>query len=172
MRLAPEPPKAMLASGIRAVLDDEAARVRLPGAVSASPTVKGTAGVEVSSSMVPLAMLEMVGGSLTSRIETVPEPSLATARSGLASPLKSPTATERGLNPTPTLGAVVKPPVPFPRRTERLLEVELDTARSGLASPLKSPTATEIGVALTTTSGAAVKPPAPSPRRTETVFVL
>ncbi len=88
----------------------------------------------------------------------------------MASPLKSPTATKYGCDPTATLGALVKPPVPSPRRTERLFEVELATAMSSLPSPLKSPTATEVGFALTTALGAAVKPPVPFPRRTETVF--
>ncbi len=65
VRLAPVPPRTMLATGTRAVLDDVLVSVRLPAAVSTSPTVKGTAGVGVSSLTVRLAMLEMVGTSFT-----------------------------------------------------------------------------------------------------------
>ena len=65
VRLAPEPPKTTLATGTRAVSDEVAGSVRLPAGVSASPTVKATAPVGVSSLMVWSAMLEMVGASLT-----------------------------------------------------------------------------------------------------------
>ncbi len=64
-RAAPEPPKPMLATGTRAVLEEDLVSVRLPAAVSTSPTVKGTAPVELSSLTVRLAMLEMVGASFT-----------------------------------------------------------------------------------------------------------
>src|ERR1051325_8512546 len=52
----------MFALGRRAVLEEFAVRTRLAAAVSASPTVKASAPVELSSLMVWLAMLEMVGG--------------------------------------------------------------------------------------------------------------
>ena len=46
-RLAPVPPKVMLASGTNVVLEEAAARVKLAGCVSASPMVKviGEVGV-------------------------------------------------------------------------------------------------------------------------------
>src|SRR5262249_57478130 len=52
------------------------------------------------------------------RIVTLLELKLATARSGLPSPLKSPTATDKGLVPAPTveLVALGKAPVPSPKR--------------------------------------------------------
>src|SRR5207302_21415 len=83
-----------------------------------------------------------------SRIETFSEPLFATARSGLESPLKSPTATERGLVPTGKglpAAAVKLAPAP-PSRIETSPEPLSATARSGWESPLKSPTATELGL--------------------------
>ena len=83
---------------------------------------------------------------LPKSIETLLEPALATAKSNLVSPLKSPTATELGADPTAKLVAgVINPPAPLPKSIEMLLEPKLATARSNLVSPLKSPTATEFG---------------------------
>ena len=46
--------------------------------------------------------------------------SFATARSSLRSPLKSPTATERGSGPTAKLVGALKLPVPVPSKIETL----------------------------------------------------
>ena len=65
-------------------------------------------------------------------------PKSATAKSGLPSPLKSPTAaTLIGTCPTVSLPAGWKVPSPFPTSTDRLLEGSFVTAKSGLPSPLK-----------------------------------
>ena len=69
VRSAPEPPRATLATGTRAVFDDVRVTVRLPAAVSASPTVK-PAPVGVSSGMLRSAMLEMVGVPLTTTMNS------------------------------------------------------------------------------------------------------
>jgi hypothetical protein len=61
VRLAPLPPKLMLATGTKVVLLEPALTVRLPGAVSASPTVKAIAGVAVFSEVDWSAMAEIVG---------------------------------------------------------------------------------------------------------------
>src|SRR5207245_2805946 len=82
---------------------------------------------------------------LPNRTDTLLESALAVTRSGLPSLLKSPTASEPGLVPTPKLVAAPKPPVPLPSRMDMLLELKLATARSGLPSLSKSPTPTEIG---------------------------
>ena len=74
------------------------------------------------------------------KIETF-ELKLAVARSCLPSPLKSPTATERGLLPAPKLVGALKLPAPSPNKIDTLFPAP--TARSCLPSPLKSPTATE-----------------------------
>src|SRR5271169_6275586 len=68
------------------------------------------------------------------------------ARSGLPSPLKSPTATDEGPDPAwnGLPGAAAKPPDPFPSSTVTVPS-PLAMARSGLPSPLKSPTATDMG---------------------------
>ena len=71
------------------------------------------------------------------RIEMVLLPAFATARSGLLSPLKSPTATAVGLDPTLKVMAVWKVPSPFPSKISTLL-VPFATARSSLLSPSKS----------------------------------
>src|SRR5207253_762750 len=83
---------------------------------------------------------------LPSSTETVLDPRLATARSSLPSPLKSPTATENGLVPTARSGRAANVPSPWPRSTETVPEPSLATARSALPSPLKSPTATDDGL--------------------------
>ncbi len=49
VRLAPLPPKAMFASGTNAGFDELPASVKLPGGVSASPTVNAIAEVGVFS---------------------------------------------------------------------------------------------------------------------------
>src|SRR2546430_1724923 len=78
-------------------------------------------------------------------IETLPEEPLATARSCLPSPLKSPTATESGLEPVGKSIAALKLPSPLPNKIDTVFESELVTARSCLPSLLKSPTAIESG---------------------------
>jgi len=77
------------------------------------------------------------------------EISLATARSGIPSPLKSTEVIENA--PLPPLakglpGADENPPAPFPKKTEMLLEPEFATARSGIPSPLKSATVISLGL--------------------------
>src|SRR5262245_33805118 len=73
VRLAPEPPKTMLALGTRVGLDELPARVRLAAAVSVSPMVKGRAGLAGRSWMGWSAMEVMVGRSLTLVTVTVKE---------------------------------------------------------------------------------------------------
>src|SRR2546426_470431 len=96
-------------------------------------------------------------------------PMAATARSGIPSPLKSPTAAERGREPVAKFRAAWKVPSPLPSSTETLLEVRLTTARSGTPSPLKSPTAAETGGAPGAKLRAAWKGPPPLPRSSEMV---
>ena len=52
VRFAPEPPKTMFPFGTRAGLDELPLNVKLPAAVSPSPTVKLSAPVDVSSAIV------------------------------------------------------------------------------------------------------------------------
>ena len=91
------------------------------------------------------------------------------ARSCLPSPLKSPTATEKGLVPAPKLVAAPKLPVPSPNKIDTLFEFSLATARSCLPSPLKSPTATEPGIVPTPKLVAALKLPVPLPNKIDTL---
>ena len=63
----------------------------------------------------------------------------------MPSPLKSPTATEFGLEPALKLVAAPNEPVLAPSRTETVPELELATTRSCLPSPFRSPIATERG---------------------------
>src|SRR6266480_3035703 len=85
-----------------------------------------------------------VPSPLPSSTETSPEFQLAAARSSLPSPLKSPTVTEVGRDPTAKVRPAGKVPSPLPSSTATLLEPSLATTRSGTPSPLKSPTATVI----------------------------
>jgi len=62
--LAPVPPNAIFAFGIRAGLDELPITAKLPAAVSASPTVKLRAPVELSSLMFRSAIVEIVGAEL------------------------------------------------------------------------------------------------------------
>src|SRR3989440_11987330 len=100
-----------------------------------------------------VAAMRVSGGGkvpspLLSSTETVLESKLATARSGLPSPLKSPTATETGLAPaTKKVGSASRRPSALITGIEVLLEPKIATARSGLPSPLKTPTVTETGPA-------------------------
>ena len=64
VRLAPLPPNTILAFGTSVWSDDAPERVRLPTAVSTSPTVNDMGGVAVSSTVVLFAMLVNVGASL------------------------------------------------------------------------------------------------------------
>jgi hypothetical protein len=61
VRLAPLPPKTMFPLGTNPVLEELPLSVRLPAAVSASPTVNAIAPVGVSSLVVWSAMFEIVG---------------------------------------------------------------------------------------------------------------
>ncbi len=91
------------------------------------------------------------GAVVFNSTETVLELTLALARSSLPSPLKSPTATDRGPSPVPKAcwgakaGAAAPGAVVF-TSTEMVSEPLLALARSGLPSPLKSPTATANGL--------------------------
>ena len=106
-----------------------------------------------------------------SSTETLLEPWSATARSGSLSPLKSPTATAKGVSPAgKSVGAPKLPPV-LPSSTETLPVKMLATARSGSWSPLKSPAATEKGKVKSPVGklvAAPKVPPAP-PSSTETL---
>src|SRR5258708_19102448 len=95
-------------------------------------------------------------------------PELATARSSLPSQLKSPTATDRELDPAPKSTAGPKVPSPLPSSTETLFEPTLATAKSSSPSPLKSPTTTETRLDPAPKFTAAPKQPSPLPTRTQT----
>src|SRR5437879_9731988 len=96
------------------------------------PTTKVVAGGKVPS-------------PLPSNTETVLDPALATARSGLPSLLKSPTATDQGAPPAAKFRAAWKVPLPLPSSTETVSDTALATARSGLPSQLMLPTETDSG---------------------------
>src|SRR4051812_41970243 len=64
VRLAPLPPKLMLALGTSVVLDEDPASVRLAAGVWASPTVKGIVPVPIPFKVLRSAMLLIVGGVL------------------------------------------------------------------------------------------------------------
>src|SRR5438067_8801670 len=91
-----------------------------------------------------------------------------TARSGLPSPLKSPTATVWGLMGVVKLVGPLKLPVPEPSKIDTSAELLFTAARSSLPSPLKSPTAKEWGVASAAKLVAALKLPVPVPSKIDT----
>src|SRR5207244_8704586 len=86
-----------------------------------------------------------VPSPLPSNTETVLDPALATARSGLPSLLKSPTATDQGAPPAAKFRAAWKVPLPLPSSTETVLARELATVRSGLRSRIRLPSGHQIG---------------------------
>ena len=67
----------MFASGTSVVFDDARVTVRLPAAVSASPTVKAIGPVAVSSFVVRSAISEMVGAVLAPATVTTTNVSVA-----------------------------------------------------------------------------------------------
>jgi len=101
------------------------------------PTVKFVAAAKLGVAQVLLQVFR--------RIDTLAEPWFATARSGMWSPLKSPTATDAGVVATMKFVAAPKLPVPVPNRIDTVPELPLATARSRVPSPLKSATATACG---------------------------
>src|SRR6266567_1891843 len=113
-----------------------------------------------------------VPSPLPSSTEMVLSLWLATTKSGLPSPLKSPTATKAGALPTRKLSGPWKVPSPLPRSTETLLEPMLATAKSSLPSRLKSPTARDQGLIPTGKVNGGWKVPSPLPSSTETVLEL
>src|SRR5437660_520220 len=62
VRFAPESPKRMLLKGTRVGLEQLALKVRSPGAVSSSPTVKGIGPTAVPVKVNWSGSAEMVGG--------------------------------------------------------------------------------------------------------------
>src|SRR5215471_18412905 len=75
-----------------------------------------------------------IAGVLLISTETLLEVKLATARSDIPSPLKSPTATEKGPLPTPKYAVGRKVPSPMPSSTNTLSKPRLATARSWIPS--------------------------------------
>ena len=67
------------------------------------------------------------------KIDTLSEPMLATARSCLPSPLKSPTATELGRLPVPKLVGALKLPVPLPNKIDTCFRVAVGNGEVLLA---------------------------------------
>jgi hypothetical protein len=65
VRLLPEPPKTMFVGPTSAGLDEVADNRRLAAGVSASPIVKGMAGVKASSATDWFAIAEIEGASFT-----------------------------------------------------------------------------------------------------------
>src|SRR5437763_7348287 len=82
---------------------------------------------------------------LLSSTETLLELELADAASGRPSPLKSPTATQIGYEPTAAFTGGLKAPVPVPSSTLTVPGSWLAVTRSILPSPLKSAMATDRG---------------------------
>src|ERR1043166_2675151 len=138
----------------------------VPAAQAASPgLLSAPSPVELTTKVV------LPGGvQLLARTETLFVVLLATARSGLPSPLKSLAATDCGALPAAKLWGAPKLPAPAPMRTEALPAKRLAVTMSSLPSPLMSPTATETGPFSVAKLLAALKPPVPSPMRTETFF--
>lgn len=94
-------------------------------------------------------------------------PALATARSGMPSPLKSAVTIPIGSSPVGKLAAAaVNVPSPFPNSTVILLLSSLAIARSGMPSSLKSPTTIELPARLAGRLSASVNVPSPLPRST------
>src|SRR5215471_5741783 len=93
---------------------------------------------------------------------------LATAKSSVPSPLKSPTARATELKRTVGEETSLNVPSPFPNRMLTVLSADFATARSRLPSPLKSAITTAVGFAptVTTATGAKVNVPSPLPSRT------
>ena len=138
------------------------------------PVAGDAAAVNVPSPTLPVPLPSSTDNELAL--------ALAVARSCRPSPLKSPTATDRGVLPVAGDAAAVNVPsptlpVPLPSSTDTELALALAVARSCRPSPLKSPTATDCGPLPVAGEAAAVKVPspmlpAPLPSSTDTVAAL
>jgi len=71
VRSAPDPPRVILASGTRSVLEEVALTTRLAAGVSASPTVKASSAVGMFLVVAWSVIFEMVGRLLTVRVKLV-----------------------------------------------------------------------------------------------------
>src|SRR5919199_1333246 len=101
-----------------------------------------------------------------SRMEALLLPAVATAKSGLPSPLMSSMLMEKGLVPVgkSTLGEKVGVGAPVAvvlSRMEAVLLLMFATAKSGLPSPLMSPILTEVGLVPVVKSTLGAKPSTP-----------
>src|SRR6185437_3036832 len=120
------------------------------------PVAKSTLAAKEAAVMGPLL-------AVLRNTDTVLLPLLATARSGLPSPSRSPIATLTGTLPVAksTLAVkeatVMEPLLAILRKTDSVLSLKLATARSGLPSPSKSPIATLSGSLPVTKSTLAAK---------------
>ena len=96
---------------------------------------------------------------------------LLVARSGRESPLKSPTAIERGYEPAGKVVGPAKPPFPSPSSSEMASRPipSFATARSGRESPLKTPMAIDPGYRPAGKVVGPPKPPPPLPSNNETL---
>jgi hypothetical protein len=152
-------------------------------AVSATTVLESNNALQVEPQFMPVGVelivpfplpallterVKVTGAEPLRRIDTVLLLSFTTPRSGFPSRLKSLTATDVGYEPTATLVAGLKAPVPSPYTIDTVLLPAFATARSGLPSRFRSPIVTKRGTVPTATDVALLKAPPPIPRRIDT----
>ena len=149
-----------------ALVESAAARSGFPSR-SKSPTATATGFAVPRKYISPIP--PNVPSPLPRNHETTWELRAAAATSARPSRSKSPTATERGFWPVPSVGDGENVPSPTASRTLSVWLAKLAVARSDRPSRLKSPSAIADGAPpVGGCAGCAAKPPAPSARSTVT----
>src|SRR5271170_1678504 len=156
-----------LPNRIRSELHGDSSTLAQVSTRSSLPSpLKSAAAIELdvawSVPKLPLAMVK-VPSPLPKNTSLVPSSKAgAKARSGMPSPLKSPTAIAPGESDE-GLGAAVNVPSPLPRSTEMPLPLFPSMTRSGIPSPLKSAVKTVLPVFFCEETGKSEEPAKPAP---------
>ena len=111
---------------------------KLATARSARPSLLKSSMITACGLLSRNVMPPKVPLPLPSKIEMLLEALLATARSALASVLKSPEASDNGCDPTAVVWGAPKPPAPLFRITDAWFAKPFEMPKSALPSPLKS----------------------------------
>src|SRR5262249_38526820 len=138
------------------------ARSRIPSPFK-SPMATETGKPPVAKSCLAATEVAVAPGAVVFKsTETLLAKKLATARSGMPSPLMSPTARASGAESVPKFFrgeklTTVDPGAVVFKSTDTRFEPTATTARSSLLSPLKSPIPTALGIATVAKSRLAAK---------------
>src|SRR5207247_174308 len=113
VRLAPDPPKTMLATGTKVGLEEAPETIRLPAAVCESPTVSVISVVAGFCAVVWSAMVEMVGAVFAGALTVSTKLSLAVRLPSLTVTVMVAVPVWLSAGVTVTVGFAPEPPKPM-----------------------------------------------------------